>query len=41
MAGWLIRKKITDPKKLKNFAEDGYRFDEDQSTAEKPVFLRG
>ena len=41
MSGWIIRKKITDPKKLTKFAEDGYRYDADSSTPNKPVFLRG
>ena len=41
MAGWIIRKRIIDPKKLSKFAEDGYRFDADSSTPDKPVFLRG
>lgn len=41
MAGWMIRKRITDPKKLIKFAEDGYRYDKDSSTPDKPVFLRG
>lgn len=41
MSGWVIRKKITDCRKLAKFAEDGYRYDANQSTVEKPVFLRG
>ena len=41
MTGWIIRKRITDPKKLIKFAEDGYRYDKDSSTPDKPVFLRG
>ena len=41
MTGWIVRKKITDPKKLVKFAEDGYRYDKDSSTPDKPVFLRG
>ena len=41
MTGWIIRKRITDPKKLPKFAEDGYRFDAELSTPDKPVFLRG
>jgi cytoplasmic iron level regulating protein YaaA (DUF328/UPF0246 family) len=41
MAGWVIRKRIIDPKKLVKFAEDGYRYDADSSTPDKPVFLRG
>lgn len=41
MAGWMIRKKITDPAKLSKFAEDGYRYEASESTPAKPVFLRG
>jgi len=41
MSGWVIRKKMTDPKKLVKFAEDGYRYSADESTENKPVFLRG
>ena len=41
MSGWVIRKKVTDPKKLVKFAEDGYRYSAEESTENKPVFLRG
>ena len=41
MSGWIIRKKITDPKKLVKFAEDGYRYSAEESSDDKPVFLRG
>jgi cytoplasmic iron level regulating protein YaaA (DUF328/UPF0246 family) len=41
MAGWIIRNKISDPKKLTKFAEDGYRYSAEESTFEKPTFLRG
>ena len=41
MSGWIVRKKVTDPKKLVKFAEDGYRYSADESTEDKPVFLRG
>ena len=40
MAGWIIRKKITDVKQLTKFAEDGYYYSAEESTADKPVFLR-
>ena len=40
MSGWVIRKQITDPKKLKKFAEAGYRYSAEESTDIKPVFLR-
>ena len=41
MSGWMIRKKVTDPRKLIKFAEDGYRYSAQESTEDKPVFLRG
>jgi len=41
MSGWVIRKKVTDPKKLVKFAEDGYRYSKEGSTDDKPLFLRG
>ncbi|QEG20466.1 peroxide stress protein YaaA [Mariniblastus fucicola] len=41
MSGWIIRKKVTDLKKLTKFAEDGYRYSADGSTEDKPLFLRG
>ena len=41
MAGWIIRKKITDAKKLIKFNEDGYKYSAEESTPDKPVFLRG
>ena len=41
MAGWIIRKKITDAKKLIKFAEDGYKYCAEESTPDEPVFLRG
>ena len=40
MSGWVIRNRITDPKKLSKFKESGYRFCPDQSTEKNPVFLR-
>ncbi len=40
MSGWVIRKKITDPKKLEKFTELGYRYSPDESTQKNPVFLR-
>jgi len=40
MSGWVIRKNITDPKKLKKFTELGYRYSADESTEKSPVFLR-
>ena len=40
MSGWLIRNRITDPKKLTSFSEAGYRYCKKDSTYDKPVFLR-
>ena len=40
MSGWMIRKKITDPKKLNKFAEAGYCYSAKESTDDSPVFLR-
>ena len=40
MAAWAIRSKVKTPKKLTQFAEDGYCYDEESSTDSVPVFLR-
>lgn len=40
MARYLIRERIKSPKKLQQFDLDGYRFDAERSTPERPVFLR-
>ena len=40
MAGWVIRKRITDPGKLVRFTEGGYYYSPEESTDQKPVFLR-
>lgn len=40
MSGWVIRNKITDPKKLSEFAEAGYYFVPEESTEKNPVFYR-
>lgn len=40
MSGWIIRKRITDPKRLVRFADAGYRFAPQESTHDSPVFLR-
>lgn len=40
MSRWLIRNRVTDPKKLTAFAEHGYRFSAKDSTEDQPVFLR-
>ena len=41
MAAWAIRNKAKTPRKLTQFAEDGYRYDPATSTDDVPVFLRG
>lgn len=40
LAAWIIRHGITRPADLRNYAEDGYRYAADASTANKPVFRR-
>ena len=40
MSGWIIRNRITSPKALLEFAEDGYRYDKERSQADRPVFVR-
>lgn len=40
MARWIIKNKIDDPAKLKEFEEDGYMFDELRSSELEPVFIR-
>jgi len=40
MASWIIRNRVKTTKDLKDFAEDGYRFDHDRSEPSAPVFLR-
>ena len=40
MASWIIRNRVKTTKDLKDFDEDGYRFDRDRSEPSAPVFLR-
>lgn len=40
MAAWLLRNRINDPARFSDFAEDGYRFSEEDSTANELVFTR-
>ncbi len=40
MARYIIQNKIETPEELKNFAEDGYIYDADQSDEQNYVFLR-
>jgi cytoplasmic iron level regulating protein YaaA (DUF328/UPF0246 family) len=39
-ARWLIETRHTDPARFRCFSELGYRFDEQESTLERPVFVR-
>jgi cytoplasmic iron level regulating protein YaaA (DUF328/UPF0246 family) len=41
MASWIIRNRVDSLKGLAHFAEDGYRFSPDDSTSDRPVYLRG
>ena len=41
MASWVVRNKVKTLRKLTKFSEDGYRFDEEQSSPWVPVFVRG
>jgi len=40
MAAWIIRERIDTLKGLTDFAEEGYRYSEEQSAPDRPVFLR-
>ena len=40
MAGWLIRNRIKTIKGIREWDEMGYRFDDDRSSADTPVFIR-
>lgn len=40
MAAWIIRERIDTLKGLRGFAEEGYRYSEEQSENDRPVFLR-
>ncbi len=40
MARWIIENRIDDPARLKEFAKDGYAFDEEKSSELEPVFVR-
>ena len=41
MSGWIIRNRIKSPRALLEFDEDGYRYDRERSSADRPVFVRG
>ena len=40
MSGWIVRNRVSDPKKLAEFAQWGYRYSAKESTESEPVFLR-
>ena len=40
MSGWIIRNRIKSPRALRDFDEDGYRYDRDRSQTDRPVFVR-
>lgn len=40
LSRFVIRNRLTDPQDMKDFDEDGYRFNEEMSTANKWVFTR-
>lgn len=40
MARWLCEERIADPSALPSFDADGWRFDADGSTPDKPLFVR-
>ena len=41
MARWVIQNQIENPKDLKKFKLDGYRYNKDLSSDDQPVFTRG
>jgi len=40
MARWLCDERVDDPAALSGFDRDGWRFDPDGSTPDKPLFIR-
>ena len=40
MARWLCEERVDDPAALPSFDRDGWRFDADGSTPDKPLFVR-
>ena len=40
MAGWMVRERITTRRALTEFDGNGYRYDADSSTGDRPVFTR-
>ena len=41
MVNYIIRKRLESPEGLKDFSDEGYRFDKDLSSESSWVFLRG
>ena len=41
MVNYIIRNRLENPEELKDFSDEGYRFDKDQSSEASWVFLRG
>lgn len=41
MTAWLIQNRIASVRKMRDFAEDGYRYSPEDSSADSPVYLRG
>ncbi len=41
MAAWLVTNRVRSVRKLRDFAEGGYRYDEEKSTKLTPVFVGG
>lgn len=40
MARWIVRHRMLDPEGLKKYADDGYRFEAGESSADQWIFLR-
>lgn len=40
MAGWIVTSRVRSVRKLRDFDESGYRYDEQHSTKQVPVFVR-
>jgi cytoplasmic iron level regulating protein YaaA (DUF328/UPF0246 family) len=41
MVNYIIRNRLENPENLKEFSDEGYRFDQDLSNESSWVFLRG
>lgn len=40
MAAWILKNRVEEVQQLETFNQDGYKFSKNDSTLEKPVFLR-